>query len=50
MDVSIIIPTLNEEKSIGSYLDSIRSQETTLKYEIIVCDGKSNDKTVEVKI
>ncbi len=48
MDVSVIIPTLNEEKNIDVCLKSIAEQETDAKYEIIVCDGKSNDRTVEI--
>jgi len=48
MDVSVIIPTLNEEKNIDICLESVVAQETNAKYEIIVCDGKSNDRTVEI--
>lgn len=48
MDISIIIPTLNEEESIEVCLKSIRSQKTKLNYEIIVADCQSEDKTVEI--
>jgi len=48
MDVSVIIPTLNEEKNIKICLESIAAQETDAKYEIIVCDGKSDDRTAEI--
>lgn len=43
MKVSIIIPTINEEKSIGSVIDEI-----PVKAEIIVVDSNSKDKTVEI--
>jgi glycosyltransferase A (GT-A) superfamily protein (DUF2064 family) len=43
--LSIIVPTLNEEKRIGSLLDSLKTQ-TVKDYEIILVDGSSNDDTV----
>jgi glycosyltransferase involved in cell wall biosynthesis len=46
--VSVIIPTLNEEKYIEPTLLSIRNQDYKGKYEIIVVDSGSNDKTVEI--
>jgi len=49
MKISLIIPTLNEEKNIDqllSYLKDLPDQ--YLLQEIIVCDGGSRDKTVEV--
>jgi rSAM/selenodomain-associated transferase 2 len=42
--LSIIIPTLNEEGSLGRILMSI----TDLAHEIIVVDGGSADKTAEI--
>lgn len=45
--VSIIIPTLNEEKYLPSLLDSIRNQNFK-DWEIIISDAGSKDKTVEV--
>lgn len=48
VEVSIIIPTLNEEKYLPRLLKSIKAQKTTCKFEIIVVDGFSSDKTVEV--
>ena len=48
MDISIIVPTYNEEKYIEANLKSIKNQETDLDYEIIVSDCKSNDKTIEI--
>lgn len=44
--ISIIIPTLNEEKVIEKTLKSLREYQGD--YEIIVSDGKSTDKTVEI--
>jgi glycosyltransferase involved in cell wall biosynthesis len=44
--ISIIIPTLNEEKILEKTLQSLK--EFHGDYEIIISDGKSNDKTVEI--
>ena len=46
--ISVIVPTLNEEKYLESTLKSIRSQDYKGKYELIVADGKSKDKTVQI--
>jgi len=45
--ISIIIPTLNEEKYLPKLLKSIKKQNFN-DYEIIVADANSIDKTVEV--
>ncbi|HUC88695.1 MAG TPA: glycosyltransferase [Candidatus Paceibacterota bacterium] len=45
--ISIIIPTLNEEKVIEKTLASLRKL-INVPYEIIISDGKSTDKTVEI--
>ncbi len=45
--ISIIIPTLNEEKYLPNLLNSIRKQSYN-KYEIIVADANSTDETVEI--
>ena len=45
--ISIVIPTLSEEKVIGSTLSSLKSQ-LTIPHEIIVSDGGSKDRTVEI--
>lgn len=45
MDITVIIPTYNEEKYIGSCLDSLNKQDYNGSYEIIVGDGNSTDKT-----
>lgn len=45
--ISFIIPTLNEEKVVGSLLKNLR-QVTKFPYEIIVSDGGSKDGTVRI--
>ena len=47
MDVSIIIPLYNAEKTIERCLDSILKQKTSFKYEIIVVDDGSKDNSLE---
>lgn len=47
MKISIIIPTLNEEKYLPVLLDSLERQ-SLLPSEIIVSDGFSTDKTREI--
>jgi glycosyltransferase involved in cell wall biosynthesis len=47
MLLSIIIPALNEEKHLPFLLDCLVNQ-TNKDFEVVVCDGKSEDKTVEV--
>jgi len=45
--LSIIIPTLNEEKYLSLLLESIKKQDFK-DYEIIVADAGSEDKTLEI--
>jgi len=47
VQVSIIIPTLNEEELIADCLQSLRNQ-SFKDFEIIVIDGGSTDRTVEI--
>jgi glycosyltransferase involved in cell wall biosynthesis len=48
-EFSVVIPALNEEKYLKSCLKSIVSQNFPRnKYEIIVSDGNSSDKTVSI--
>lgn len=47
MKVSIVITLLNEEESVSKLLDSLRFQ-TKKVDEIVIVDGGSNDKTVEI--
>ena len=46
MKLSIIIPTLNEENYIGDLLESLKNQ-TFKDFEVVIIDGKSDDKTKE---
>ena len=46
--LSIIIPTLNEEKNLPLLLKSIRSQNFKEDYEIIIADAGSKDNTVKI--
>ena len=46
MNLSIIIPTLNEEKYLPILLDSLSNQ-TNKNFEVLVTDCHSEDKTVE---
>lgn len=45
---SLIVPTLNEENYIEKTLISLKNQEFDEEYEIIVSDGLSTDKTLEI--
>jgi rSAM/selenodomain-associated transferase 2 len=45
-EISIIIPTLNEEENIGRLIRHL--SDTDHRIEIIVADGKSTDRTVEI--
>ena len=47
--ISVILPIRNEQKFIGELLNSIISQNYPKEmYEIIVCDGMSEDKTLDI--
>lgn len=46
--ISVIIPTLNEEQSIGRVLRALRSQSYKGPVELIVADSMSEDKTVKI--
>jgi len=45
--ISIIIPTLNEEKYIGRILDCIKNQ-TFKEFEVIIVDAHSDDNTKSI--
>jgi len=48
-ELSFIIPALNEEEHIGGILDAIREQvDNYFKYEVIVVDNGSNDRTIPI--
>ena len=46
MGVTILLPTFNEEASIGEVIDSIRSLSDG--YKIVVIDGPSTDRTRDI--
>lgn len=47
--ISVVIPTFNEEKYVGKLLVSLSRQTIPrAEYEIIVVDGGSKDRTVEI--
>lgn len=48
VDVSVIIPTLNEEAHIEKTLEAISDQSTDFCYEILVCDAGSTDRTHQI--
>ena len=48
MDVSVIIPTLNEEKYLAACLDSLAKQTFSGSHEVIIGDGCSTDKTLAI--
>ncbi len=48
MMLSVIIPTINEEISIGDTISKINSVLSSVSHEIIVVDTNSTDKTVEI--
>jgi glycosyltransferase involved in cell wall biosynthesis len=48
-NVSVIIPTMNEEQSIGSVIDEVRGAlEGVRSYEVVVVDTDSKDRTREI--
>jgi succinoglycan biosynthesis protein ExoA len=46
--VSVVIPCYNEERFIGQALEQLAGQFPPQRYEIIVVDGLSNDRTRDV--
>lgn len=46
--LSVVIPAYNEEKTIFKCLDSLVTQKTSQKFETIVVDNNSTDKTSKV--
>lgn len=47
-DISVIIPTYNEEKNLPACLKSLKNQKTDFIYEVIVVDYNSKDQTREI--
>lgn len=48
IDVSVLIPSYNEEKYIGACLASIKRQKFSGTYEVILGDGDSKDNTAKI--
>ena len=48
VDVSVIVPSYNEERYIGACLAAIKRQRVSGTYEIIVGDGNSKDRTQKI--
>lgn len=50
LDVSIILPAYDEEEALGDDLDDVRAamEATDYRYEIIVVDDGSRDRTAEI--
>ena len=46
--IGIIIPTLNEEKSIGLVLTDIEKELKNINYVVIIVDGHSTDNTISI--
>ncbi len=47
--ISVILPIRNEENTITSVLDSLLAQDYNFdKIEMIICDGDSDDRTVQI--
>ncbi len=47
-EVSIVIPTYNEEDYLRSTLEAFNAQKTDFDYEIIVSDANSTDSTADI--
>ncbi|HNT61182.1 MAG TPA: glycosyltransferase family 2 protein, partial [Candidatus Bilamarchaeaceae archaeon] len=47
-EVSVIIPTYNEEKYLRRTMEGILAQKADFDYEIVVADGNSTDSTTAI--
>lgn len=48
LDATVVIPTFNGEEYIRDLLQAVFSQTTDLKYEVLVIDSGSADRTLEI--
>ncbi len=48
MDVSVIVPVYNSEKTLDRALSSILKQDTKFKYEVICIDDGSSDSSLDI--
>src|SRR5437899_9033499 len=49
-EVSVVIPTMNEEASIGAVIDEVRSALVDWGLEILIVDTDSRDRTRDIAI
>jgi rhamnosyltransferase len=47
-DVTVAIPSFNGEEFIGDTLKAVSDQATDLKYEVLVIDSGSNERTLDI--
>jgi len=52
VEVTFLIPCLNEEESLGAVLSEIESSfgKSSLRYEVVVADNGSTDRSVEIAL
>lgn len=50
MKISVIIPTMNEEESIGEVLDEVKHALAKRDFEILIVDTNSTDRTREIAL
>ena len=50
MKISVVIPTMNEEESIGQVLDDVNEALSGRDYEILIVDTNSTDRTREIAL
>lgn len=48
LKISVVIPTMNEEASVGRVIDEVRAALTGWDHEIIIVDTDSRDRTREI--
>ncbi|MEZ4902384.1 MAG: TIGR04283 family arsenosugar biosynthesis glycosyltransferase [Spirosomataceae bacterium] len=48
MQISVVIPTFNEQENIGALIGLLQKNGGDTMKEIIVVDGESTDKTIEI--
>jgi len=46
--ISVIVPTFNSERTVERLLQNLFSAETNIPYEVIIVDGNSSDKTIDI--
>jgi len=48
VEASVIVPVLNREKTIGDAIESVMIQKTDFRFNLIIVDNHSTDKTTEI--